>query len=94
MFAHTQLAPAVHYLRATLSARMAAARSGDRERGASVVEWVVITTIVVVIAVTVGVLITNALTNKGNQIVDCINSAGGTGQCAGGGGGAGGAGGN
>jgi Flp pilus assembly pilin Flp len=78
MLRNSPLAPAVDYLRVTFAARLAEARREDRERGASVVEWVVITTIVVVIAVTVGVLITNALTTKGNQIQTCINQAGGT----------------
>jgi Flp pilus assembly pilin Flp len=81
MFGYSPFAPAVHYLRTTLSARLAAARSRDPEEGASVVEWVVITTIVVVLAVTVGVIITNALTSKANTIQGCINSAGGTSGC-------------
>jgi hypothetical protein len=70
--------PAVSYLRTMLAARLAAARDGeDRERGASVVEWVVITTIVVVIAVLVGGWIYTALYNKGQQVQGCINVAGG-----------------
>jgi Flp pilus assembly pilin Flp len=81
MFGFSPFAPAVEFLRTTLSARLAAARSRDPEEGASVVEWVVITTIVVVIAVTVGVIITNALTTKANTIQSCINSAGGTSGC-------------
>jgi Flp pilus assembly pilin Flp len=84
MLRYSPLAPAVDYLRVMLATRLAEARSRDRERGASVVEWVVITTIVVVIAVTVGVLITNALTNKGQQITNCINDAGTTNDCSGG----------
>ena len=84
MLRYTPLAPAVDYLRVVLGARLADARSRDRERGASVVEWVVITTIVVVIAITVGVLITNALTTKGTQIQNCINDAGTTTDCNGG----------
>jgi Flp pilus assembly pilin Flp len=84
MLRSVPLAPAVDYLRVVLRTKLAEARTRDRELGASVVEWVVITTIVVVIAITVGVLITNALTTKGNQIVNCINSAGGTtnGNCS------------
>lgn len=70
--------PAVDYLRAVLGARLAAARADEeRERGASVVEWVVITTIVVVIAVLVGGWIYTALYNKGQQVQSCINVAGG-----------------
>jgi Flp pilus assembly pilin Flp len=82
MFANSLFAPAVDYLRVMLSARLAAARSEDRERGASVVEWVVITTIVVVLAVTIGVVITKALTTKSNDISTCINNAGTTTGCS------------
>jgi Flp pilus assembly pilin Flp len=81
MFGFSPLAPAVDYLRTTLSARLAAARSRDPEEGASVVEWVVITTIVVVLAVTIGVIITNALNQKAQTISNCIGSAGGTSGC-------------
>ncbi len=84
MLGFSPLAPAVDYLRTMLSARLAEARSEDRERGASVVEWVVITTIVVVLAVTIGVIITNALNQKANDIQNCINTAGqGSGTCNG-----------
>jgi Flp pilus assembly pilin Flp len=78
MFGFSPFAPAVEFLRTTLSARLAAARSRDPEEGASVVEWVVITTIVVVLAVTIGVIITNALNQKATTISNCIGSAGGT----------------
>lgn len=83
MFANSLFAPAVNYLRVMLSARLAEARSEDRERGASVVEWVVITTIVVVLAVTIGIIITNALNQKAQVIKNCINTAGGTTGCSG-----------
>jgi Flp pilus assembly pilin Flp len=83
MFASSLFAPVVDYLRLTLSARLAEARSEDRERGASVVEWVVITTIVVVLAVTIGVIITNALNTKAAQIQGCINTAGTDTGCSG-----------
>ena len=85
MLGFSPLAPAVDYLRVMLAARLAEARSEDRERGASVVEWVVITTIVVVLAVTIGVIITDALNKKATTIQGCINSAGGSnsGSCSG-----------
>jgi Flp pilus assembly pilin Flp len=83
MFANSLFAPVVGYLRVMLSTRLAEARSEDRERGASVVEWVVITTIVVVLAVTIGVIITNALTTKAGDISTCINNAGTTSGCSG-----------
>jgi Flp pilus assembly pilin Flp len=81
MFGFSPFAPVVVYLRTTLGARLAAARSRDPEEGASVVEWVVITTIVVVLAVTIGVIITNALNSKAADIETCIKSAGGTAGC-------------
>jgi Flp pilus assembly pilin Flp len=85
MFASSLFTPVVDYLRVTLSAKLAEARSEDRERGASVVEWVVITTIVVVLAVTIGLIITTALNNKATDIQGCINTAGNTtGTCTGG----------
>jgi predicted Kef-type K+ transport protein len=68
--------PAVDYLRAMLGERLAAARAEDRERGASVVEWVVITTIVVVLAVTIGLAITTLLNQKSTDIQSCISTAG------------------
>ena len=82
MFGNSPFAPAVDFLRSMLSLKLAEARSRDRERGASVVEWVVITTIVVVLAVTIGVIITNALNTKATQIQGCINTAGTTTGCA------------
>jgi len=78
MFGNSPFAPAVDFLRSTLSLKLAEARSRDRERGASVVEWVVITTIVVVLAVTIGLIITNALNKKATDIQSCINTAGNT----------------
>lgn len=82
MFGYSPFASAVDFLRTTLSAKLAAARSRDPEEGASVVEWVVITTIVVVLAVTIGVIITNALNQKATTISNCISSAGGTSGCS------------
>ncbi len=92
MVVFSPFAPAVDYLRMALAVRFAAARAKeDRERGASVVEWVVITTIVVVIAVTVGVWISGALTKQGTNIQNCIDTAGtgNQGTCPNGGAGAG-----
>ena len=83
MFGNSPFAPAVDFLRSMLSLKLAEARSRDRERGASVVEWVVITTIVVVLAVGVGIIITDALTAKANNAKDCINTAGTGAACNG-----------
>jgi len=82
MAVFTPLTPAVDYLRTALAARLAAARAKeDRERGASVVEWVVITTIVVAIAIFVGGLLYTTLENKGTDINNCIKTAGSTNTC-------------
>ena len=78
----TPFTPAVDYLRAALAARLAAARAKeDGERGASVVEWVVITTIVVAIVAFVGAIIFTKLENKGTDIGNCIDNAGSTNTC-------------
>lgn len=86
MFGRTLLGPAIDYLRVSLAARYAEARAReDKELGASVVEWVVITTIVVVIAVTAGFFISQALTAKTQQITGCINTSNAPTQNCGGG---------
>jgi Flp pilus assembly pilin Flp len=77
MVVFSPFTPAVDYLRTMLAVRLAAARAKeDGERGASVVEWVVITTIVVAIVVFVGGLLYNTLETKGKDINACIKSAG------------------
>ena len=74
------------YARTLLAARYARARARDRQLGASTVEWVVITMIVVVIALAVGGIITAVVTDKARQVCTSINGAGGTGTagCTGG----------
>jgi len=47
----------------------------SRDRGASAVEWVVITAIVVAIVTGVGVLIKNAITTKTNSTTNCIQNS-------------------
>ena len=47
-----------------------------RDRGASAVEWVIITGIVVAIVAGVGVIISKAITNKANDACNQINNAG------------------
>ncbi|MFL6114615.1 MAG: hypothetical protein ACJ786_25160 [Catenulispora sp.] len=53
------------------------------DRGASAVEWVVITGIVVAIVAGVGVIISKAITNKANDACNKISAAG-TGDSGGG----------
>ena len=64
-----------------------------RDRGASAVEWVIITGIVVAIVAGVGVIISKAIPDKADDACNQINSAGANGRDAGTGGGNGGTGG-
>ncbi|MEP7088726.1 MAG: hypothetical protein ABI776_01360 [Nocardioidaceae bacterium] len=58
------------FLKALLTTRLTSARlrASRGERGASAVEWVVITAILITIAVAVGVIITQKLTAKANSL--------------------------
>lgn len=67
------------YAKAVIAARHARARSRDSELGASVVEWVVITVIVVVLAIAVGAIITSAVEAKAKQVCTGIDGAGSSG---------------
>jgi hypothetical protein len=69
---------ALQYAWASLRARIAKVRSGEMERGASAVEWVVISMIVVTIVAVVGFIISQALTQRAGTVRDCINGANGT----------------
>jgi hypothetical protein len=71
---------AVQYAWIGLRARFARVRSGDLDRGASAVEWVVISMIVVGIVATVGYFISLALTGRAKSVSDCIGSANGSQQ--------------
>lgn len=59
--------------------------AGDRDRGASVIEWVIITGILVALAVAVGLVIYDRITSEANSIT--IPDAPGGGGGGGGGGG-------
>ena len=72
----------------------AAAPRKASDRGASAVEWVIITGIVVAIVAGVGVIISKAITNKANDACNQINNAGTTTAGSSGGGNAGTTGGN
>jgi hypothetical protein len=73
--------PALLYLCIALRARIAAARTRDSQRGASVVEWVVISMIVISLVAFVGYLITQAVQSKARQVSTCIGTAGSTQDC-------------
>jgi Flp pilus assembly pilin Flp len=72
---------ALQYAWASLRARIARVRSGELERGASAVEWVVISMIVVTIVAAVGILISNALTARAGNVSNCIANANGQQGC-------------
>ena len=63
---------------ASFRARLARARAGERERGASAVEWVVISMIVVGLCVGAGILISTAVSGKATSIQTCIDNASST----------------
>ncbi|TYK43296.1 Flp family type IVb pilin [Actinomadura decatromicini] len=61
--------PFVVYLRAMVSARIARLRAEeDRSRGASAIEWAIITAILALLAITIGAIITKKVTDKANNI--------------------------
>jgi Flp pilus assembly pilin Flp len=66
---------ALQYVWMSLRARIARVRSGELERGASAVEWVVISMIVVTIVAVVGFVISTALQGRAKNVSDCIKTA-------------------
>lgn len=61
--------PVVVYLRALLGVRIDRLRDEpDRSKGASAIEWAIITAILAVIAITIGATIRNLIVNKANSI--------------------------
>lgn len=61
--------PFVVYLRAMAAARIARLRTEqDRSRGASAIEWAIITAILALLAITIGAIITKKVTDKANTI--------------------------
>jgi len=76
---NTVYGPALTYLRVSLAARYARAKSEDAERGASAIEWVIISAIVVAIIAVVGFMLTDVLEKKASAVCTTINNQGGTG---------------
>lgn len=70
--------PALYYTWVSLRARVAKVRSGELERGASAVEWVVISMITVGIVALVGGILYAALNKRAGTVSACIGSANGT----------------
>ncbi|MEN3585920.1 hypothetical protein AAH978_17415 [Streptomyces sp. ZYX-F-203] len=67
--------PAVDFLVTFLRARVERARSGGRDRGASAVEWVIISAVVVAIVGAVAAIINAALSEGATKVGECIAGA-------------------
>ncbi|WP_431043799.1 hypothetical protein ACQUSR_19170 [Streptomyces sp. P1-3] len=67
--------PAVDFLVTFLRGRIDRARSGELDRGASAVEWVIISAVVVAIVGVVAAIINAALSDGANKVGDCIKGA-------------------
>lgn len=67
--------PAVDFLTTFLQGRMQRARSGELDRGASAVEWVIISAVVVAIVGVVAAIINLALKDGATKVGDCIKGA-------------------
>ncbi|MFE9453604.1 hypothetical protein [Streptomyces sp. NPDC006739] len=67
--------PAVDFLVTYLQGRVRRARSGELDRGASAVEWVIISAVVVAIVGVVAAIINTALKSGATHVGDCIKGA-------------------
>jgi hypothetical protein len=77
---HTGI-PSVDFLVTFLQARVQRARSGELDRGASAVEWVIISAVVVAIVGVVAAIINGALSDGANKVKNCIDGANQSGTC-------------
>jgi hypothetical protein len=73
--------PAVDFLAVFLRARVERARSEDLSRGASAVEWVIISAVVVAIVGVVAAIINAALSDGATKVGNCIKGASASGTC-------------
>jgi hypothetical protein len=73
--------PAVDFLVTFLQGRVQRARSGELDRGASAVEWVIISAVVVAIVGVVAAIINRALEGGAEKVEDCISGAQASGTC-------------
>jgi hypothetical protein len=73
--------PAVDFLLTFLKGRLQRARSEDLSRGASAVEWVIISAVVVTVVGVVAVIINGALKDKATDVGDCISNTTDSGTC-------------
>lgn len=67
--------PALDFLLAFVRGRVERARSGELDRGASAVEWVIISAVVVAIVGVVAAIINAALSDGADKVGDCIKGA-------------------
>ncbi|GHE79213.1 hypothetical protein ABZ626_26150 [Streptomyces longispororuber] len=67
--------PAIDFLVTFLRGRVQRARSGELDRGASAVEWVIISAVVVAIVGVVAAIINSALKGGADKVGDCIEGA-------------------
>ncbi|MEW2118477.1 hypothetical protein AB0945_25470 [Streptomyces sp. NPDC005474] len=73
--------PAMDFLVTFLRGRVQRARSGELDRGASAVEWVIISAVVVAIVGVVAAIINTALSDGANKVGNCIRGAKAAGTC-------------
>ena len=66
---------AIQYAWVSFRAHLAKARSGELERGASAVEWVVISMIAIGLIIGAGIIIADAVNTKADSVRTCINGA-------------------
>ncbi|MFD9306323.1 hypothetical protein ACFWCB_27320 [Streptomyces sp. NPDC060048] len=67
--------PAVDFLVTFLQGRVQRARSGELDRGASAVEWVIISAVVVAIVGVVAAILNTALNTGATKVGTCITGA-------------------
>ncbi|MCQ4080724.1 hypothetical protein NGB36_08935 [Streptomyces sp. RB6PN25] len=73
--------PAVTFLVTFLQGRVQRARSRELDRGASAVEWVIISAVVVAIVGVVAAIINSALSQGANKVGNCIKGATASSTC-------------
>lgn len=67
--------PAVDFLLTFVQGRYQRIRSGELDRGASAVEWVIISAVVVAIVGVVAAILNAALSDGANKVGNCIKGA-------------------
>lgn len=73
--------PGVDLLITFFQSRVQRARSGELDRGASAVEWVIISAVVVAIVGVVAAIINNALSTGATKVGNCIQGASASKTC-------------